>query len=59
MPQSHPHITCLYWSRLAQNFDALTGQGANTLTTAHDSNGNVKELQLFNERIRHLRFVRC
>lgn len=43
---------------LAPNLFALEGYGANTLTTASDSYGNIKELQLFNERIRYLRFKR-
>lgn len=43
---------------LAPNLFAIAGYGANTLTTHHDGYGNVKELQLFNERIRYLRFTR-
>ncbi len=43
---------------LTPNLFAIEGYGANTLTAHHDSYGNVKELQLFNERIRYLRFSR-
>jgi CubicO group peptidase (beta-lactamase class C family) len=43
---------------LAPNLFAVEGYGGNTLTVSHDSYGQVKELQLFNERIRYLRFAR-
>ena len=43
---------------LAPDFFAVDGYGGNTLAVTRDAYGNVSGLQLFNERIRALRFVR-
>ncbi|MEI2618556.1 MAG: serine hydrolase [Thermomicrobiales bacterium] len=43
---------------LAPDFFAIDGYGGNTLAVTRDGYGNVAGLQLFNERIRYLRFAR-
>ncbi len=43
---------------LAANLFAIDGPGGHTITIGHDAYGQVKDFQLFNERIRYLRFVR-
>lgn len=43
---------------LAPDFFAVDGYGGNTLSVTRDAYGNVSGLQLFNERIRYLRFAR-
>lgn len=43
---------------LAKDLFEIEGPGGNTITVTHDAYGQVKDIQLFNERIRYLRFVR-
>lgn len=43
---------------LAPDFFVVDGYGGNTLAVTRDGYGNVAGLQLFNERIRYLRFAR-